>query len=299
MKFFHALASICAMLMIAGAPALAAPDTSAADAAYQSEDWQAAARGYAAAVKEEPESGRNWYRLAVAYRHLGKHEQAADALEQAEQGGVPPFFTAYELAKSHAERGDENAALMTLESAADAGLVNAKGLETDPEFADLRSDKRFAAVVKQVKRNAMPCEFDPKHRAFDFWIGEWDVADAHGTPQGVNSITKQENGCVLIEKWAGAGGSSGMSMNFYDPAREKWVQQWVGADGGFINIAGGMKDGSMVLVGKIRALGSDQSLPFRGTWTLLDDGRVRQFFEQSSDEGKTWAPWFEGFYTRK
>ena len=31
----------------------------------------------------------------------------------------------------------------------------------------------------------------------------------------------------------------------------------------------------------------------------MDDGRVRQFFEQSNDEGETWSPWFEGFYTRQ
>jgi len=38
--------------------------------------------------------------------------------------------------------------------------------------------------------------------------------------------------------------------------------------------------------------------PFRGLWTPQPDGRVRQFFEQSDDGGKTWKPWFEGFYTR-
>jgi hypothetical protein len=40
-------------------------------------------------------------------------------------------------------------------------------------------------------------------------------------------------------------------------------------------------------------------VPFRGLWTPLPDGRVRQFFEQSNDGGETWVPWFEGFYTRK
>jgi hypothetical protein len=31
----------------------------------------------------------------------------------------------------------------------------------------------------------------------------------------------------------------------------------------------------------------------------MPDGRVRQYFEQSNDDGATWEPWFEGFYTRK
>jgi hypothetical protein len=31
----------------------------------------------------------------------------------------------------------------------------------------------------------------------------------------------------------------------------------------------------------------------------LPDGRVRQLFEESEDEGKTWALWFDGYYTRR
>ena len=39
--------------------------------------------------------------------------------------------------------------------------------------------------------------------------------------------------------------------------------------------------------------------PCRASWTLLDDGRVRQFWEQSKDEGETWYIWFDGYYTRR
>ena len=34
-------------------------------------------------------------------------------------------------------------------------------------------------------------------------------------------------------------------------------------------------------------------------WTALPDGRVRQFFEISTDDGATWVTWFDGYYTRK
>jgi hypothetical protein len=55
----------------------------------------------------------------------------------------------------------------------------------------------------------------------------------------------------------------------------------------------------MLLVGTIHYIAQDKTVPFRGLWTLLDDGRVRQFFEQFDEEKDVWAPWFEGFYTRK
>ena len=55
--------------------------------------------------------------------------------------------------------------------------------------------------------------------------------------------------------------------------------------------------GAMLLVGTIRYLNAGTQHPFRGRWTPLDDGRVRQFFEQQDDEGQ-WQTWFEGFYSR-
>ena len=37
----------------------------------------------------------------------------------------------------------------------------------------------------------------------------------------------------------------------------------------------------------------------RGTWTPNPDGSVRQQFEISTDEGKTWQLNFDGLYRRK
>jgi hypothetical protein len=30
----------------------------------------------------------------------------------------------------------------------------------------------------------------------------------------------------------------------------------------------------------------------------LPDGRVRQHFQESADDGKTWQEWFDGYYRR-
>ena len=37
----------------------------------------------------------------------------------------------------------------------------------------------------------------------------------------------------------------------------------------------------------------------RITWTPLDGGRVRQLWEQSQDQGKTWKSVFDGTYSKK
>ena len=143
-----------------------------------------------------------------------------------------------------------------------------------------------------------PCETDERFAEFDFWVGEWDVHDAAGTFAGNNRISRAQAGCVLIENWSGAQGSTGMSINYLDKASNEWVQIWHSAGGYQIDIRGGLTDEGMLLTGTIHYISNGTTAPFRGLWTELPDGRVRQYFEQSNDGGESWTPWFEGFYTR-
>jgi hypothetical protein len=144
-----------------------------------------------------------------------------------------------------------------------------------------------------------PCEQDAQFGEFDFWVGEWAVQIADGTPAGENTIEKAERGCVLVETWKSVRGGTGMSINYLDKTSDEWVQIWNDATGNQIHIRGGLTSEGMLLEGTIHYVASDTTAPFRGLWTLLPDGRVRQFFEQSNDGGETWQTWFEGFYSRK
>lgn len=157
----------------------------------------------------------------------------------------------------------------------------------------------YAQDGEMPQPRTFPCEQDPRFGEFDFWVGAWDVHVADGSFAGSNVIERAQRGCVLIENWSSAGGGGGMSVNYLDKVSGKWVQIWNDAGGSQINIRGGLTDEGMLLVGTIHYVASGQTLPFRGLWTPLPDGRVRQFFEQSADDGETWSPWFEGFYSRK
>ena len=146
---------------------------------------------------------------------------------------------------------------------------------------------------------SFPCEVLDEFSDFDFWIGSWEVHLADGTFAGSNVISREQRGCVLVEKWAGADGSTGTSINYLDKMADEWVQIWHAASGYQIDIRGGLTADGMQLTGSIHYINNEKTLPFRGLWTSLPDGRVRQFFEISQDDGTTWSTWFEGFYTRK
>lgn len=147
------------------------------------------------------------------------------------------------------------------------------------------------------ENKVMPCSDNEKYHQFDFWLGNWDVYDDKGTKQGSNIIEKIYDGCLITESWTSVNNTPGFSTNYYNPVTDKWAQRWVSA-GSIIEYEGGLKKGSMILEGKIYYHKSKLSAPFRGTWTLLEDGRVRQFFEQYKAKDKKWNVWFEGFYVK-
>jgi len=141
-----------------------------------------------------------------------------------------------------------------------------------------------------------PCQADQApYTDFDFWLGAWDVFVPNGDLAGTNRVEKIERGCLLLENWTGSAGGTGKSINFFDPARARWRQVWVSADGVVIEIEGGLRGASMVLDGTLTNA-EGETRPFKGTWTPNEDGSVRQHFEISEDRGGTWATWFDGRY---
>jgi hypothetical protein len=164
---------------------------------------------------------------------------------------------------------------------------------------------RFGVIVALMLLSAAATGQQPPARAcgeaafrqFDFWVGEWDVRDAAGELAGRNSIALEQNGCVLVERWTSTRGGTGMSMNHYDPLAQAWRQHWVGL-GIILEMRGGLRDGAMVLEGPLQYVAQKRVTLLRGEWTKLPDGRVRQHFTESSDDGKTWTEWFDGYYSK-
>jgi hypothetical protein len=153
-----------------------------------------------------------------------------------------------------------------------------------------------APALAQQNPPPNPCETEPEFNEFDFWLGDWNVYQGDGTLAGVNRITKTDNGCLIRENWRSSTGSTGFSMNFFEVGSDSWRQVWV-SQGAQIDYSGGLDEaGVMRLQGLINYPATGLSAPFRGAWTLRDDGTVLQEFQQQDPETGAWNIWFIGRY---
>ncbi|HUQ02808.1 MAG TPA: DUF1579 family protein [Kofleriaceae bacterium] len=101
----------------------------------------------------------------------------------------------------------------------------------------------------------------PEHRAFDFWIGAWDVkvltrkdpAAPWITSAGTQRIESILGGCVISENFAAEGPDapwSGKSYSMWQPALGTWRQTWVDDQGSYLVFTGGVENGAMTLYGE-------------------------------------------------
>ncbi|HZZ66185.1 MAG TPA: hypothetical protein VFE17_11835 [Candidatus Baltobacteraceae bacterium] len=138
----------------------------------------------------------------------------------------------------------------------------------------------------------------PERRQFDFWVGDWTVRDAKGKLAGTNLVTREFGGCALQEHWKGVSADRGSSFNSYLPGARLWQQTWVDNQGLTLHLTGGLVDGSMVLRGT-RILAHGGTALDRIIWTPLRGGRVRQHWQESTDNGKNYTEIFDGYYSRR
>ena len=270
-----------------------------ADALYEAEKWSDAADAYESRLAEMPDDGTAWIRLAISARNAGRYAIALNALQKAEEQGVAPVQIGVERIRLKVLTEDTEGAIAGLAVLVENGFTAVAFIKSDPILGSMTGNDLFDELVAALEISAYPCEHDPLFSEFDFWLGEWDVHGAGGQYAGSNVISREQRGCYLSENWTSASGSGGDSINYVDKITGEWVQVWNDASGSQINIRGGMIDDGMLLIGTIHSVSSNKTQPFRGLWTALPDGRVRQYFEYSDDNGVTWTSWFEGFYTRK
>lgn len=118
------------------------------------------------------------------------------------------------------------------------------------------------------------------HKAFDFWIGSWEVSKADGTAAGTNTISKIQDNCILAENWKSADGKfTGTSYNFYNLNTRQWEQLWIDNYGTHLYLKGNRMANQMILSSEEFTHTDGKQYRNRITWTSNANGTVRQLWE--------------------
>lgn len=138
-----------------------------------------------------------------------------------------------------------------------------------------------------------------EHRAFDFWIGEWEVYTPDGAVAGHNSITRIQDQCALQENWSSArAGYTGTSYNYYNMTEGRWEQLWIDNAGAQLKLYGNRNGNQMILTSEPFKRPDGELYVNRITWTSNQNGTVRQLWEVLK-AGEVVQVVFDGLYKKK
>lgn len=286
---------------IASTPVLAQMGDTAsarAEALFAAKDYVGAASAFQALTSAHPQQPRYWTRLGTSLQLAGRTDDAVAAYRKAIGLAIAPNAM-YNLATVFAKRGQKDSAFYWLDRlVTTAGYSNDKAVSADPDFASLRSDPRFEALLERIRAALRPCLTRKESRMFDFWIGEWEVKNVQGQLAGQSSVLRLLEGCALYENWTDTQGGGGKSLNSYNTDTKQWQQFWTDQYGRVTEYRESeWIDGSLRFTAK-QIMPNGPAL-LHMTFTPINPDRVRQFGEMSMDNGKTWTPTFDLYYDRK
>lgn len=266
----------------------AATDPAVADKLFQAQNWRASIEAYSELVRQDESNADYRFRLGRSYLELQQYLEAIEHLDKVlvlDASQQIRNRSLYSLARAHAGAGNKEGAIRAIGALADAGARIYAAVSSAPEIEDFVGLPQFSAALAKLK----PCAGN-ENQGFDFWIGEWTVTSPSREGWSADSsITRHNDGCSIHESYSSPQGYTGSSINFYDQNDRKWHQTWIDNQGAALYLEGGLVDGNMVM--------SDGEN--RITWSKQPDGTVRQHWETTSDEGKSWTTAFDGYYARK
>ena len=263
---------------------------------YTASDWKESLKAYQVIAQAEPQNWNARMRAGISLNGLGRTKEAIQLLEEANKIGNN-VQTRYALSSGYAKELNKDKAFQWLDSALVSGFAQLTVFESDDGFNALKTDKRYTTYHDRIMRSVYPCRYAPEFRQFDFWIGDWDVKNTQGQPAGKSKIEIMLGDCIIYENWTSALPNiySGKSFNLYNTVTKKWMQTWVDDKGSVLEfIDGEYKDNKLTFVTKPDPKNQITRLTFHN----LNPDLVRQHFEVTSDNGKTWTTTTDLFYNR-
>jgi tetratricopeptide (TPR) repeat protein len=262
-----------------------------ANKAFQQQAWAAAATRYQAITNEEPTNGMAWFRFASALHNAGKHRESVEPYNRAIALGFQSTTATFCLARVYAV------------------LKSKQGVIIEPDFDNIRTEARLAPILVRAEQNLTAfCNAAPEYRQFDFWLGEWDVRPyntPNALPNALSVIERINGDCTILENYYTKAGYVGKSFNSYDAAQSRWRQFWNDNTGAVLEFVGEYDATEKAIKYRSETV-NRRGQKQLGKMTFYNLGKdktgndtVRQFWEISTDDGKTWSAAFDGLYTRR
>jgi hypothetical protein len=282
------------------------------DAFFQNKQYKEALEVY----KALPNDGSRFgipFKLGICYQNLSDYDKAIEEYNKVISSTIAPqrfkTLASYNLATAYALKKDSNKALENLKAAITGGGISADLIQQDPDFDNIKSDKRFSEMLQFAKdselKRLFPCRGIAEATAFGFWVGEWNVYPTvapNSPPIGTSKVEYFAGECGVLENWYPANGPGGKSFNFYNPQTKKWEQHWMSVHfkgGGSITKYenGEYVDGAMRFTS---TLPNPDGTTSQGRFRFFNLGadKVRQLLETSKD-GETWVVSYDFTYVRK
>ena len=275
-----------------------AAEAKIADSLLSAGNYDRAYAAFETLTRRDSTSARWWFQLGMAAANLHRYDRGAEAFAKSTTL-LPNTIATYNAGAMHARLGHADEAFNWLTLAVRQGFSDEKTLETDDDLALIRSDKRFEKIVYDATHAATPCSADPERRKFDFWAGDWTVTTAGGAVVGSSAVQVINGGCSLLENWTSSRGSTGKSLNSFNPAISRWQQYWVDQTGGVTEYRDSeWRNGSLSFLARSTQPNGAPLLQ-RLTFSALSDSVVRQHGERSIDDGKTWSTTYDFYYHRR
>lgn len=159
-----------------------------------------------------------------------------------------------------------------------------------------------ASTEAGAQQSMPPCSA-AEFRQMDFWVGVWDArweaSASMPAGQGVNTIRRAYDNCVIQEDFDGGpatGGLIGHSVSTYHAPLQRWRQTWVDNQGGYFALVGGPEGEDFVLVS---SRVTDNAPVQRMVFTDITPDSFTWRWQRTPDSGLTWADQWVIRYTRR
>ena len=291
---------LLALSAVAQTPVKQPEEDGGAERAFRSQDWPQVVDAYTAVTKDSPNDGGAWYRLGRGQEELGRFNEALAAFQKAASLSFQPGLTKVRIAACFAALSLPDKALTMLDQLAASGFPLKQVIDDEPRFAALQLDPRYKTIIDRIEINGAPCRNSkvPEYRQLDFWVGQWDVFDAHGNQVAADNVDLILKGCVISESWTDALGAEGKSLSRYNAPMKQWEQYWVDEGPTRMFFTGHFEHGEM----RFQTEGftnSGEPVKRRLTFSEAGNGSVRQLAEISKDNGANYKVEYDLTYKKR